>query len=714
MKMNPAQPLVDLASRTKSAYDMTSMVDAMSKIQDAIEQIRLLSRDSEAIDLSSPTTVGRTLVSDVLAPCDVPSSPCSRLDGYAVRSSSCTAGMEYAVHHRRRAGHTRAAPDSWPEDSVCYITTGAPLPPGADAIVKVEDTVPTAVEGGQVTRVRILASAVLQSGEGVRPAGSDVQCGTVLLPSGHVLTPLDCATLLSARVAHVQCKRAVRVGVLSTGDELVDAGSCESGEDAVIDSNRPMLLSLLSTLDSHVQAVDLGRIGDRYEDTVAAIQEGARHCDVLISTGAVSMGDRDYVKPALESCGRVLFGRLNMKPGKPTTCASITSAGGNRCLAFALPGNPVSVVVCFHMLVAPAIRALYGLPWSHALPPCVPVTVADVGGLACDGERPEYHRAVVWWGEGTGQGGGPGWYPGPGIPPTLASGTLLAASTGGQASSRMASTTCANALLWLPAGGGVVAQGCKVAAYLISPIKSASAVPELMRTGHAHVGVDHHAHGCNCGREHAPSTARPPHVLHGLPAVGVASVVPTPTGTVASSKAVVIQRMAIVTVSDTAAAVGKGADSAGPALLAALAASCPGLHAQEVVTRIIPDDYNTLVSSLRELCDVERCELIVTTGGTGCGVRDVTPEATKAVLHKECPGIVHTMLTYSLGKTPMAALSRYSAGIRVWSPSGPPAHVLSGPGTLIINMPGSPKAVKECVEAIKVVLPHAVALATGK
>lgn len=604
---------------------------------------------------------------------------------------------------------------------MCYITTGAPLPPGADSIVKVEDTLPVGYdegEGGQVARVRVLPSAVVKAGEGVRPAASDVRAGSLLLPLGHVLTALDCATLLSARVTRVQCKAVLRVGVLSTGDELVDASSSASSrqdDDAVVDSNRPMLLSLLSTLDTRVQAVDLGRVGDTYEGTRAAIQEGAGKCDVLITTGAVSMGDRDYVKPALESCGSILFGRLNMKPGKPTTCALV----GGKCLAFALPGNPVSVVVCFHMLVSPAIRALYGLPWPRALPPCVPVTVADIGGLQCDGERPEYHRAVVWWEEGAGQGAG-GWYPGPGLPPTLPGGTLMAASTGGQASSRLASTTHANALLWLPAGGGNIAQGSRVAAYLTSPIKPAAAVPELMRTGHAQVGVDLHAQGCTCGREHpeeGSGSTRQAHVLHGVAAT---AAVPTPTGTVASSKAVVIQRLAVVTISDTAAG-GKGADTAGPALVQALAALCPGLQAQEVITRVIPDDYRSIVSTLQELCDVSHAELILTTGGTGCGTRDVTPEATAHVIHKACPGIVHTMLTYSLGKTPMAALSRYSAGIRVWSdPALPQAGQalalpsIAGAGTLIINMPGSPKAVKECVEAIKVVLPHAVALATGK
>lgn len=281
----------------------------------------------------------------------------------------------------------------------------------------------------------------------------------------------------------------------------------------------------------------------------------------------------------------------------------------------------------------------------------------------------------------------------------------------------MASTTRANALLWLKAGHGRVPAGAAVPALLIGPVYSAACVPPSTRAGTDGVGVDHHAHGCDCGREHpsaAPAgvSSRPQHELHGV--VAGSTAVPLPPGTAPGKGPVRIRRLGVLTVSDTVAE-GRGTDASGPAIVDALTRLVPGLLFDEVVAETVRDGVDSVTAALLRLADgPTACELVLTSGGTGLGVRDETPEATAAVLDRRAPGLVHAMLAFGLAKTPMAALSRYEAGVRTRRtgtptlPCGDPR-----PGTLIVNFPGSPKAVRECVEALKVVLPHAVALANG-
>ena len=1020
---------MDASSPRLSSFPMVAMDAARASLERAVDAI-LAERAASAPAAAAPATdgggsgelvavasgaAGRVLAEDVRAPCAVPARACSRLDGFAVVAAD--GAGDFAVASARRAGD-RGGAAPLRRGEAAYVTTGAPLPPGADAVCKVEDTELLSAAGAAgaagagasaAARVRMLVAT--RVGEGVRPAGSDVAAGELLLPRGHLLSAADVGSLLLARVARVRVARRPVVGVLSTGDEIVpaplldaadsadsagdaNADAAADADDRVWDANAPMLALLAGAEGAGV--VDCGHVSDAggVAAVAHALQRAARcelgmisgaygrgggasaplALDVLVTTGGVSMGDRDLVKPALAALGaEVLFGRLMMKPGKPATAAVLlratpagdavagaereaaaapaarakeartetaasaaaaeraaagasakaaraslgaatsralgeqllvtckealaadssgdkaaraaaalrlvaegahpdcaeedggmttlmfasadegldgvaaslvaagaaldlvdsdglsalhfacdfkraatalllaragaalnlvgdgksaldyarekglddvvgalralggksaaeiaagkasgvvgaaavaASAGGRAreataadaaasssgaTLVFALPGNPVSAAVCFHVLVAPALRRMRGLSWAQSRPP--EAWARTVGeAIQLDPERPEFHRALAWWASDDDEKG-----PGIGAEPA----PLRVRSTGAQASSRLQSVSRANALLWLPAGRGALAAGSRVRCVLIGapyardalpPETTAPLAPAASHAEGAAAVVLHDGAGvCGCGRSHgdeepaaavaahasaaasasAPTAAaaaaaaaapppRPPHIIQG---VG--------KGPAAARRVRVA--LYVLTVSDSCAR-GAAPDLAGPAVSAALAELVPALDIASTAAAVVADDAAAISARLREWtpalelsgagAGVEAgagagagahtppVRLVISTGGTGFGPRDVTPEATRPLLEREAPGLVHAMLAFGLGKTPMAALSRYCAGTRGRA--------------LVINMPGSPKAVRECVEALRLLLPHALALIGGE
>jgi gephyrin len=219
------------------------------------------------------------------------------------------------------------------------------------------------------------------------------------------------------------------------------------GPGQIRDSNRTSLLAAVTALGG--EPLDLGIAGDSQSALTAGIERGLAEADILLSSGGVSMGDLDLVKPLLEHAGKVHFGRLLMKPGKPLTFATAENAG-RRCLIFGLPGNPVSSMVTFLLLAAPAMRKLAGRRNPHW--PQVQAELAQP--LALDAYRPEYHRATVHWDASRNEGRG----------------AFVATSTGSQASSRLLSMRTANALLLLPIGEETLLAGAVVDALVIGEL----------------------------------------------------------------------------------------------------------------------------------------------------------------------------------------------------------------------------------------------------
>lgn len=365
--------------------------------------------------------VGRILASDVTARDPLPPFPASMKDGYAVLAVDGP-GL------RKVIGASVAG--SQPEEMTvrpgfcARISTGAPLPPGADAVVMVEETkLVSASEDGRIELEIEIMSQVRPEQE-IRPVGSDIQQGQIVLQKGTLITPADVGILATVGQVTVDAIKMPILAVLSTGNELQESRlQLDSGR--IRDSNRPTLLSLLK--HQGFPTVDAGIAEDDPEALYRCIQAALERADVLVTTGGVSMGEKDLLRHVLVTkfSAQVHFGRVDMKPGKPTTFATCY-LNGEQKLIFGLPGNPVSAVVTCHLYVIPAVKKLSG--HQQVLPPRIRAEMKDSCHLDF---RPEYHRVSL------------SWTPGRNLP--------WAHSTGGQLSSNVLSLNRANGLAILPA-----------------------------------------------------------------------------------------------------------------------------------------------------------------------------------------------------------------------------------------------------------------------
>jgi molybdopterin molybdotransferase len=278
----------------------------------------------------------------------VPPRPTTAFDGFAVRAEDVTGAsadrpVELEVVGTVAAGAVLA--DELRPGQAARIMTGAPLPAGADTIVMVEDS-----RAGGDGRVLLLAAP--RPGDHVRGAGDDVRPGDLIVPAGTALTPAHLGVLASLGVTEVAAHPRPRVGVISTGDELVE-GPVPLGPGQIRDSNRVTLLSLLAELGA--VPVDLGLVRDREELVAAAFAEGAASCDAILSSGGVSMGDFDMVKVVLSRLGEMSWMQIAIKPAKPFSFGHVDG-----CPVFGLPGNPVSSMVSYELLARPALRRMMG------------------------------------------------------------------------------------------------------------------------------------------------------------------------------------------------------------------------------------------------------------------------------------------------------------------------------------------------------------------
>eukprot|EP00877_Chromochloris_zofingiensis_P014371 jgi/Chrzof1/9188/Cz03g39060.t1 len=424
---------------TASRYKMISIPEAQSTV---LQHTPVLGHETILL----PAALGRILAEKVTAVDSLPPFPASIKDGYAVCSSDGPG--EYPVVGESRAG---ALDDiNVNPGTVAYITTGAPVPAGADAVIQVEDTERLPEDPSGRSRVKICKAA--KPGQDIRPVGSDIQQGADVLSPGERIGVAEIGILATVGAAQLAVYRRPRVGVLSTGDEVVDPATQQLGPGQIRDCNRAMLLAAAG--GAGADAVDLGVARDTEGQVEGCVDQAiAAGVDVLVTSGGVSMGDRDLLKPLLERKGVIHFGRVCMKPGKPLTFATLdVEETGRKLLVFGLPGNPVSSFVCFNLVVVPALRHMCG--W--AVPELRRIHVTLTSDLKLDPERPEYHRATIHYGSPPGSAEGPvGWY---------------AVSTGNQISSRLLSARSANALLELPQASGVLQAGTSVSALLIDDL----------------------------------------------------------------------------------------------------------------------------------------------------------------------------------------------------------------------------------------------------
>lgn len=288
--------------------------------------------------------VGRILAEPVTAPHDVPSFSNSAMDGFAVRGADVgAAGAVLEIIEDVAAG--QVAQSRVGEGQAIKIMTGAPMPEGADTVVRVEDT---EEEQGKVR----IATAVAP-GTSVRAPGGDVAAGSTVFEAGTRLSEPHLGVLATIGVVTPVVARRPRVAVMSTGDELVPADTPELEPGLIRDSNRPMLLALVSAASA--DPVDMGRIPDDADSLRAALGRAAAETDAIVTSGGVSMGEYDVTKMVLRDDAEVDFFPVAMKPGKPQGFGMV---GGTPF--FGLPGNPVSVLVSFEQFVRPALLAMQG------------------------------------------------------------------------------------------------------------------------------------------------------------------------------------------------------------------------------------------------------------------------------------------------------------------------------------------------------------------
>lgn len=317
--------------------ELLPIAEVRSKILASVSRL-----PTEVVGLAD--LVGRVLSQPVRSTEDVPPWDNSGMDGYAVRAEDVASpGAVLEVIGDIPAGGAATGPVG--PGQAFKIMTGAPMPEGADTVVRVEDTTPG---DGRVT-----IHHAYERGTYVRPRGGDVTVGVDVIPAGTRLGPQHVGMMAALGVVEARVSRRPRVAVLSTGDELRPAETPVLEPGAIRDSNRPMLAALVAGAGAEV--VDLGSVGDDADALRAVIGRAVAEADAIVSSGGVSMGDYDVVKAVLRDEAGVEFLSLAMNPGKPLGFGMI----GGRPF-FGLPGNPVSVLVSFEQFARPAILAMQG------------------------------------------------------------------------------------------------------------------------------------------------------------------------------------------------------------------------------------------------------------------------------------------------------------------------------------------------------------------
>lgn len=331
---------------------MISFEEALKRVLDSVTNSAPGAVPNEQVPLED--ALGRYVAESISAPINVPGFDNSAMDGYAVRVSDIEMGKAMPVSQRIAAGKDSSALES---GTVARIFTGAKMPLGADAVILQEDSLKVEhgkAAGSNSESVRADAreySEYVEFAElpvvnqHIRPAGQDIQRGSLLVEPGKRLTAADIALIASVGIAEVQCARPLKVAFFSTGDELRQPGEALEGAQ-IYNSNRFLLAGCLRELG--MQPIDLGCIEDSAEDTRNVLLQASEQADCILTTGGMSVGEEDYVRSEAQALGELNFWKIAMKPGKPFAMGEIKGVP-----FFGLPGNPVSTYVTFQVLVKP-------------------------------------------------------------------------------------------------------------------------------------------------------------------------------------------------------------------------------------------------------------------------------------------------------------------------------------------------------------------------
>lgn len=327
----------------------------MLALEEAQAFVVSLAAPLDVVSLPIADALGAVLAADVVAAEAIPPFANTAMDGYAVRAADTTTASEEAPVRLRVAGTTMAGmapgPEVGPGEAV-RIMTGAPMPSGADAVVMVERSRP--IDDGDAVDLTM----AVEAGTNVRPVGDDVVPGDVVMSPGEILGPGHLGVLASLGRTEVAVHRPPRVGVFSTGDELIEGGG-PLAPGQIRDSNRVAICSLVRR--AGYQAVDLGIVVDDATAIENAVLDAVASCDVVLTTGGVSMGDVDLVKVVLDQLGEMRWMQVAIRPAKPLAAGTVARADGTLVPVIGLPGNPVSSMVSFELFARPVIRRRAGM-----------------------------------------------------------------------------------------------------------------------------------------------------------------------------------------------------------------------------------------------------------------------------------------------------------------------------------------------------------------
>ena len=338
----------------------------------------------ESESISMQATLGRVLAENVSSLVDVPPLDNTSMDGYAVRTADTqNSGSVLRIAQRIPAGSVGIQLEP---GTAARIFTGAPIPPGADAVVMQEDC---AVPEGVTDQVQVNIAPV--SGQWIRRRGEDLSAGKMALTAGTYLRPQELGVAASAGLTHLNVKRRVKVAAFFTGDELALPGE-PLKPGGIYNSNRDTLLACLRSLGC--DATDLGIVPDRLDATRAALRKASKDHDLIITSGGVSVGEEDHIKPAVNAEGRLDLWQIAIKPGKPLAFGAVRKSyepKEGEAWFIGLPGNPVSSFVTFLLFVRPFILKLQG---REAKLPQFYLMRADFDWLKAD-RRNEFLRVKI-------------------------------------------------------------------------------------------------------------------------------------------------------------------------------------------------------------------------------------------------------------------------------------------------------------------------------
>lgn len=295
--------------------------------------------------------LGRVLAEPIVSPVNVPPHDNSMMDGYALHSFDLEHNDTFEISQRIPAG---ATPEALKTGTAARIFTGAPIPEGANMVIMQEEA-----EAHPGDKVRITADTT-KPGQNIRVIGEDIAVNSTILKAGHKLRPQDLGLITSVGFSEVKVYQPLKIATFTTGDELLEPGEAPQ-QGKIYNANRYVLAGLVPELG--FELIDLGRVADTLDATVEAMKTAAAQADVVITTGGVSVGEEDHIKPAIEQLGGLDMWKVKMKPGKPLAYGDIQGTP-----FIGLPGNPVSAFATFNLFARPYLLKMQGATEIKAKP----------------------------------------------------------------------------------------------------------------------------------------------------------------------------------------------------------------------------------------------------------------------------------------------------------------------------------------------------------